>query len=190
MKTMDEVQQEASTTGGEGVPGPQKGKGRAWTAVGVVVVAAAVLVALFFGAMRNSTGTSVANPPRRGPQPAVVAPVVPVTGPIEVSLSEFKVGVPATVAAGQVTLNIRNDGTVPHELLVFKSALPVSQYPRAQGGIDEEGAGITNISDGDNLDPAGTQARTVDLSTPGTYVFVCNLPGHFAAGMYTTVVVK
>ena len=189
MKTEDEVQLEASSINGEGVLESPKGKGRAWVAVGVVLVGAALLVAIFFVAMRNNTGTPVANAPAP-PQPAVVAPVAPATGPIAVSLSEFKVGVPATFAAGQVTLNIRNDGTVPHELLVFKSALPVSKYPRAEGGIDEEGAGVTKISDGDNLDPAGTQTRTVDLSTPGTYLFVCNLPGHFAAGMYSEVVVK
>jgi uncharacterized cupredoxin-like copper-binding protein len=35
----------------------------------------------------------------------------------------------------------------------------------------------------------GTQARTIDL-TPGKYLFVCNIPGHFKQGMYTVVTVK
>jgi uncharacterized cupredoxin-like copper-binding protein len=108
-----------------------------------------------------------------------------------VTLSEFKVQTAATtVAAGKVTFQISNAGKVQHELLVFKSDLAPSAYPLKDGNIDEEGPGITKVSDGDNLDPGGTQTRTADLSQPGTYLFVCNLPGHFKAGMYQVVTVK
>ena len=177
------------TETGGGEPEPRGGTRRAWTAIGLIVLGAIGLVAAFFLVTHDNTGAPVASSPATD-QSAAVAPVAPATGPVTVSLSEFKVGMPATIAAGQVTLNIRNDGKVAHELLVFKSPLAVSQYPKVNGAIDEEGPGITKDSDGDNLDPGTTQTRTVDLSVPGTYVFVCNLPGHFAAGMYTTVVVK
>ena len=179
----------SGTETGGGEPEPRGGTQRAWVAIGLIVLGAIGLVAAFSLAMHNNTGTVVASPAATN-QPAAVAPVAPATGPVAVSLSEFKVSMPATIAAGQVTLTIHNDGKVAHELLAFKSPLDVSQFPKANGGIDEEGPGITKDSDGDNLDPGTTQTRTVDLSTPGTYVFVCNLPGHFAAGMYTTVVVK
>ena len=80
-------------------------------------------------------------------------------------------------------------GTAPHELLVFKSDLDPSAYPTdAAGSIKEEGAGVTLVSDGENIDPAGSQVRIVDL-TPGTYLFVCNIPGHFKQGMFTVVTV-
>jgi uncharacterized cupredoxin-like copper-binding protein len=179
------------TDTGGGEPEPSRGGGtqRAWAAIGLIVLGAIGLVAAFFLVTRDNTTAPVAASSATD-QSATVAPVAPATGPVTVSLSEFKVSMPATIAAGQVTLNIRNDGTVAHELLVFKSPLEVSQYPKVSGGIDEEGPGITKDSDGDNLDPGTTQTRTIDLSAPGTYVFVCNLPGHFAAGMYTTVVVK
>ncbi len=49
--------------------------------------------------------------------------------------------------------------------------------------------GITLVSDGDNIDPGGTQTRTVDLTQPGSYLFVCNIPGHFKAGMFSAVTV-
>src|SRR5438270_226734 len=52
-----------------------------------------------------------------------------------------------------------------------------------------DAAGITKVSDGDNLDAGGSQSRAVDLSQPGTYSFVCNLPGHFRSGMVTTFTV-
>jgi uncharacterized cupredoxin-like copper-binding protein len=187
------VEAGTSTSSGIGTggaaPQPRGGSGRAWATLGLIVLGAIGLVAAFYLVTHNNAGSPVASPVSRA-QPAAVAPPAPATGPITISLSEFKVSMPTTIAAGQVALTIRNDGKVPHELLVFKSPLDASQYPKANGGIDEEGPGITKDSDGDNLDPGTTQTRTVDLSAPGAYVFVCNLPGHFAAGMYTTVVVK
>jgi len=92
--------------------------------------------------------------------------------------------------AGQGNFAITNIGTIQHELLVFKSDLPPSAYPVDQNGnIVEDGPGITLVSDGDNIDPGKTQARTVDLTQPGTYLFVCNIPGHFKAGMFSVVTV-
>ena len=78
---------------------------------------------------------------------------------------------------------------MPHELLLFRSNLNPSAYPTDPAGdIIEDGAGVTLVSDGDNIDPSGTQTRTVDL-TPGPYLFVCNIAGHFKQGMFTVVTV-
>ena len=121
---------------------------------------------------------------------ASAAPVsaAPMGGPT-VSLSEWKVVVASTMKAGKANLMIANMGTAPHELLVFKSDLEPAAYPTdAAGNIKEEGAGVTLVSDRKNIDPAGSQARTIDL-TPGKYVFVCNIPGHFKQGMFTVVTV-
>jgi uncharacterized cupredoxin-like copper-binding protein len=122
--------------------------------------------------------------------------VVTVTPPsaeqalIAAGLSEWHVAVPTTIKAGTVVLEAANFGTIQHELLVFRSDLPPSQFPiDANGDIVEDGPGINLISDGDNLDPGTTQTRTVDLTQPGTYLFVCNIPGHFKAGMYQVVTV-
>src|SRR6478752_9681107 len=109
---------------------------------------------------------------------------------VPAALSEWHVAVPNTIKAGTVNLEAANFGTIPHELLVFKSDLPPSGYPvDKDGNIIEDGPGITLVSDGDNLDPGTTQTRTVDLTQPGTYIFVCNIPGHFKSGMYRVVTV-
>jgi uncharacterized cupredoxin-like copper-binding protein len=106
-----------------------------------------------------------------------------------VSLTEWKVAVGGTIKSGKTDLTITNAGTVPHELLVFKSNLKPSAYPTDPAGdIKEEGAGVKLVSDGDNIDPAGTQTRSIDLA-PGKYLFVCNIPGHFKQGMFTVVTV-
>jgi uncharacterized cupredoxin-like copper-binding protein len=106
-----------------------------------------------------------------------------------ISLYEWKVIAPSTIKAGKSTFTISNFGTEPHELLMFKSDRDPSAYPTdAAGNIKEEGAGVTLVSDGENIDPTGSQVRTVDL-TPGTYLFVCNIPGHFKQGMFAVVTV-
>lgn len=138
---------------------------------------------------------SPASTPAPVPSAAPLASAAPsagsaTTGATAITLSEWKATVGATMKAGQVEFAITNTGTMPHELLVFKSDLAPSAYPSDSAGtIDEEGGGVSLISDGENIDPGGTQSRTVDLSTPGTYLFVCNIPGHFKQGMFTVVTV-
>jgi len=112
-------------------------------------------------------------------------------GTVAVTLGEFKIGVPSTtLPSGTATLSITNTGSVPHELLVFRTSLAPSAFPLdADGTVQEDAAGMNKVSDGDNLDPGKGQTRTVDFTRSGTYVLVCNLPGHFRSGMYTTVTV-
>lgn len=109
---------------------------------------------------------------------------------VPAALSEWRVAAPSTIKAGTINLETANFGTIQHELLVFKSDLAPSAFPTdAHGNIVEDGPGIDLVSDGDNIDPGHTQTRTVDLSQPGSYLFVCNIPGHFKAGMFTPVTV-
>ncbi len=110
---------------------------------------------------------------------------------LPVSLAEFNINAADTITPGIKTIHITNTGTVPHELLVFRTDLPPSAYPidPATGDLNEDGSGITKVSDGDNLDPHSTQTRSIDLSQPGTYSYVCNLPGHFRSGMVHTFTV-
>jgi len=122
------------------------------------------------------------------PAPTPTAVPTPTAAPT-IALSEWKVDVASTMQAGKVTFAISNLGTTAHELLIFKSDLAPSAYPTDPAGdIVEDATGVTLLSDGENIDPAGSQQRTVEL-TPGTYLFVCNIPGHFKSGMFTQVTV-
>ncbi len=129
------------------------------------------------------------------PKTKVVAASAPTTTvadtTVPVTLAEFTITAPDTVTPGIKTLQITNAGMMQHELLVFRTDLSPSAYPidPATGDLNEDGAGIAKVSDGDNLDPGTTQSRSIDLSQPGTYSFVCNLPGHFRSGMVRTLTV-
>jgi len=136
-----------------------------------------------------SAGTSPSSAPSSTLTATPVPNSVPPAANPTIVLSEWKVAVATTLKAGKVTFTIRNIGTVPHELLVFKSDLDPASYPKdSAGNIVEDGPGINLLSDGDNIDPGGSQTRTVDLK-PGKYLFVCNIPGHFMSGMFTVVTV-
>ena len=114
-----------------------------------------------------------------------------VATPVDVTLTEYHVGfAQTTLAPGKYSFRITNGGQKEHELLVFQSELAPSAYPMKDGDIDEEGPGVNLLSDGDNIKPGHSQERTVDLSAPGTYLLVCNIPGHFRLGMVQQVTVR
>jgi uncharacterized cupredoxin-like copper-binding protein/TusA-related sulfurtransferase len=153
----------------------QRSHRRAWPLLTVAAIA--------LGACGSTTTTASTTPSPA----ATVAPVV--SAPLQVTLAEWKVDVPTTIKAGRVTFTIKNAGTIEHELLVFSSALDPANYPMAGGDIQEDGAGITLASDGPNIAVDGSQDRTVDLTKPGKYLFVCNIPTHFGQGMSKLVTV-
>ena len=156
-----------------------------------------VLALAAFGSLACASKVGGSDTATNSPQPTdnaiATAAITPASSDaLPVAVSEFKVTVlpSTTLTAEYKSLIITNTGTVPHELLVFRSALAPPDYPLLGGNIAEDATSITKVSDGDNIDPGKTQIRTIDLSLPGTYLFVCNLPGHFHAGMHTTITVQ
>lgn len=135
-----------------------------------------------------STAAAVASPSAATPSASALAVASPSAAANTIQLSEWKVAMPTEIKAGMVTFTITNIGAVPHELIGFRSALDPVAYPRQKDGdVNEEDKGIVSATDGENIDPAGTQTRTIDLTTPGRYVFMCNIAGHFVQGMYVVV---
>ncbi|MDQ6754346.1 MAG: plastocyanin/azurin family copper-binding protein [Actinomycetota bacterium] len=103
----------------------------------------------------------------------------------------------STVAHGTVSFLVTNAGNISHELVILP--LPADQIPgtRPIGGdakIDEAGS-LGEASNtcaegtGQGILPGASGWVTVTLP-PGRYELVCNLPGHYAAGMYTQLTVN
>jgi uncharacterized cupredoxin-like copper-binding protein len=106
----------------------------------------------------------------------------PVTETIGIRYSHYDralVTVPAGVA---VTIVLHNDDPIDHEWIVGDAAV----HERHRTGTEPvHGSRPTEVTI-----PAGTsRATTIRFSTPGTYLFICHLPGHEAYGMVGTLVV-
>ena len=96
----------------------------------------------------------------------------------------------ASIPAGLVDLNVTDHGPTAHELLIFQTDLAPNKLPTGlDGRVDEGGDGILKVFDsGDNVAVGTTKAFHTALAA-GNYVLVCNLPGHYKAGMHTAFTV-
>lgn len=95
-----------------------------------------------------------------------------------------KTDVPST-AAGEVTFKVTNTSKdTIHEMIVIQLAEPGKPLPYItdESRVDEDKAG--DKGEVSELDPGASGALTVTLQ-PGKYLLICNVPGHFAAGMWT-----
>ena len=92
---------------------------------------------------------------------------------------------PATTRAGLVDFTVSNAGPSAHEFLIFRADQAPDALPTGSDGrVDESSDQITKVFDsGDNIAPNGSKVFHAAL-TPGKYVMVCNLPGHYKAGMH------
>jgi uncharacterized cupredoxin-like copper-binding protein len=104
---------------------------------------------------------------------------------------------PASVPSGQVSVVVSNMGWRTHELVVLPladGAAAGRRVPGADGKIDETGS-VGEVSNscaagaGDGI-TAGAVGWTTLTLAPGRYELVCNLPNHYANGMYQELVVN
>jgi uncharacterized cupredoxin-like copper-binding protein len=63
-----------------------------------------------------------------------------------------------TVHTGTVTFKVTNNGGIPHNLRINGKQTP-------------------------NIDPGSTFTLKVDFAKPGSYPYLCTIPGHAEAGM-------
>ncbi|MFW2334644.1 multicopper oxidase domain-containing protein [Ilumatobacter sp.] len=85
---------------------------------------------------------------------------------IEVALSEFVIEGNFTVPAGQVSLNVTNEGTMEHNVI-----------------LRDTGARTANLAVG------ASELLDLGTLTPGTYELYCDIAGHEDAGMVVDLVV-
>ncbi len=99
-----------------------------------------------------------------------------------------------TVAAGTVSLRVANVGSLVYELVVLPLDTGAGVGARAVGanGRVEETGSVGEASrscgsgSGDGIAPGALGWVTLQLPA-GDYELVCNLAGHYAAGMYTAL---
>lgn len=93
-----------------------------------------------------------------------------------------------TVSAGDITFDVANvSAETIHEMVVMPIAdvtKPVPYYDETSMRIDEDAAGA--LGEVSELEPGSTGSVTLQLAA-GTYMLVCNIPGHYAMGMWTLI---
>ncbi len=95
-----------------------------------------------------------------------------------------------------VSFRVANTGSLVHELVVLplRDGQSVGSRPvSTDGRVDEtssqaEASHSCAAGAGDGINPGTLSWVSVNLS-PGNYELVCNLPDHYAAGMYTSLTV-
>jgi len=102
-----------------------------------------------------------------------------------------------TVPSGTVSFLVSNVGSRTHELIVLPlegAELAGSRALSGDSRVDEStslGEASASCFDGagDGILPGTSGWVTLTLA-PGRYELLCNLPGHYAAGMYTQLTVS
>ena len=106
----------------------------------------------------------------------------PVTVEIPIRYSHFERS-SVTVRAGQpISFVIANGDPIDHEWIVGDAA--VHEHHRA-GSEPVHGTRPTEVS----IEAGATASTTVTFARPGTYLYICHLPGHEAYGMVGQVTV-
>ena len=127
---------------------------------------------------------------------AIVATSCAAAGPTDTSevpsvyldISDFKIVADhPTIAAGHVVVGIRNHAAMLHEIKFIKTDLAPDQLPvdaaTAKAKEDGKVGELLNIA-------AGASRKLVLELTPGKYVLICNVPGHYQLGMRTGLEVQ
>jgi plastocyanin len=154
--------------------------------VPLAAVTAILAAAGGLAACGDSTQTiAVSGPP--DPGLATAAPAPARGNRITVAATEFAF-VPSEVQArpGKVTLTLADKGSMAHELIVLQTGAAPGALPQAGGGRVAERGAVARIP---LTGAGGSRTRTLRLR-PGRYVYLCNVPGHYASGMEGTLTVK
>jgi len=104
---------------------------------------------------------------------------------------DFRISIPRHISSGDLVLTVINKGPDDHELVVIR---------KGRAGIPLRPDGLT--VDEETLEKQGLKQRSLEPGAPGKtrqlrlhlepgrYVLICNMSGHFLAGMATNLVVR
>jgi hypothetical protein len=106
--------------------------------------------------------------------------------------SNFTIRLSASrTSAGPIALVVGNRGPSPHELVVFRTKLPLGALPLgSDGNVNEDSPKLEKVADSGTNIASGKSRTLYAILTPGSYVFICNLPGHYRLGMHAALVVQ
>jgi len=112
-------------------------------------------------------------------------------GGIGVTLADYSVTLDTDSAApGDVTFDVTNDAEQTHEFVVISTDLAEGELPVDENGdVSETGEGMEVVDEIEDIEAGSSQSLTVNLDA-GSYVLICNLPGHYRQGMHSSFTVE
>jgi Sulfocyanin (SoxE). len=144
-------------------------------------------------AVTTSPTPTVSPSPTASPSPAPTASPAPLQ--VNASQAEFSVASdPTGVPTGSVQFNVTNHGAIAHEFVIMQTDNPPNAllYDDTTQKALEDAPGQQDVGEVGGEDPfllpGHTESGNFDLA-PGRYVLLCNIPGHYKAGMYTSFTV-
>ena len=109
-------------------------------------------------------------------------------GGVSATEKDFEIDLASSSApAGSVTFNISNEGPSTHEFVIIKTDDAPDALPTKNGTVNEDG--LTIVDEQEDIAPSTTATLETNLDA-GSYVIICNLPGHYEAGMHTAFTVS
>jgi uncharacterized cupredoxin-like copper-binding protein len=110
---------------------------------------------------------------------------------VAVTLTEYAIQLSdGSVPSGPITFDVRNTGREKHEFVIVRTDIQPSALPMgADGKVPESATGITHVDEIDGVDSGQERSLATDLPA-GSYVLICNIPGHVHQGMATSLTVK
>jgi uncharacterized cupredoxin-like copper-binding protein len=158
-----------------------------------MVLLVATIALLMVGCSSGDNGSSASTDPTASTGATTTAPASTggtVATTVNATEKDFAISLDETqVSSGDVTFDVANQGPSTHEFVVFRTDLAQDQLPTGSDGtVNEDAKGLTHVDEVEDI--ASGSAGTLDVTLqPGHYVFICNLPGHYAAGMHAEVTV-
>ncbi len=117
--------------------------------------------------------------------PAEPSAAITLTGKIRIKAKEMKFSPSAiTTKPGPLKITLVNNGEMPHELVVLRTSQTSPELKVTNKKVSEK----NSIGEIENVKPGEEKTKTFNLKN-GHYVIVCNLPGHYSAGMRGDIVV-
>lgn len=103
---------------------------------------------------------------------------------LKYDLGEMFIKGPKAAVAGQADFKAKNVGAAPHELVVLKTDKPAGSL--GSGATVPEPGKVGEVA---NIAAGQTKQAKIKLEK-GHYALICNVPGHYAAGMHQDLEVK
>ena len=152
----------------------------------VAVLAVGGLIAGCGSSSKKDSSSSSSSSPATTAAAAPATAAKTTSGGLTVDASEFTFAPPTLSAkAGKVKVTLDNKGQTQHEFVLLKTSTAADKLKVTGGRVSEKDS-VGEISE---TDGGKSASHTFDLE-PGTYVYVCNIPGHYMQGMRGTLTVR